>query len=67
MSDTRLKHRKIEARDVQSAREDAEEAMRRYAEAAWYWNAPDEEHTRYQLRSLADTAFDASLREALGA
>lgn len=52
-----------EARDVEHARIDAEEAMRRYALALWYWNAPDKVHTRHQARALTEQMLDEMFEE----
>lgn len=48
-------------REITLAREAAEEGLREYAEALRYWNAPDDEHTRLQLRSLVEDVIDGSL------
>ena len=46
--------RAVSARDVTLAREAAGDALLEYAEALRSWNAPDDEHTRHQLRGLVD-------------
>jgi hypothetical protein len=51
----------IGARDVQEAREQAEEWLREYAEALRFWNAPDDEHTRIQLRRLVDDVIQETV------
>jgi hypothetical protein len=45
-------------RENAEMRENAREALEAYAESLRFWNAPDDEHTRYQLRSLLDEAMD---------
>lgn len=41
-------------RDIYAARQEAVDAVTRYAELARAWNAPDDEHTCYQLRRIVD-------------
>lgn len=41
-------------REIYTARSEAVDAVTRYAELARAWNAPDDEHTRYQIRRLVD-------------
>ncbi len=43
-------------RDLDAARERADEAVREYARLAAEWNAPDHRHTAYQLRCLVECA-----------
>lgn len=45
-------------RENAEMREAAREALEAYAESLRFWNAPDDEHTRFQLRSLLDEAMD---------
>jgi hypothetical protein len=40
--------------DIQEARERADEWLREYAQALKFWNAPDDEHARIQLRGLVE-------------
>ncbi len=44
-------------RDLDAARERADEAVREYARLAAEWNAPDHRHTAYQLRCLVEWAI----------
>lgn len=44
--------------DVRECRERAEAALREYAEASKFWNAPDDEHTRIQLRGLVNEIIE---------
>lgn len=50
-------------RQLASARRDAEEALFRYAELARVWNAPDDEHTRYQIRRLVDDVIEDTMQD----
>jgi hypothetical protein len=45
-------------RDVAEQREHAEHYLIEYAEAIKFWNAPDDAHTRIQLRSLVESIID---------
>lgn len=53
-----------DSRDVTLMREAAEDALRDYAVALRVWNAPDDEHTRIQLRSLIEQIIRTALGEA---
>lgn len=44
----------VDSRDLTLLAERADDAMRAYATALLAWNAPDAEHTRYQLRHLVE-------------
>lgn len=41
-------------RELDDARTRADEALREYAALLKAWNAPDDEHTRFQVRSIAE-------------
>lgn len=43
-----------DVREIDVARREALDAVTRYAELSRRWNAPDDEHTRWQLRRLVD-------------
>jgi hypothetical protein len=45
-------------REILAVREEARDALGSYAEALRFWNAPDDEHTRHQLRAVLDEAMD---------
>lgn len=47
-----------DARDVTLAAERAKEAVEAYAALLFEWNAPDDEHTRFQLHALVDEVID---------
>lgn len=53
----RAASRRIGSRDIAETHERADEALREYARALKFWNAPDDEHTRYQLRGLVERAI----------
>ena len=46
------------SRENAAMRKHAAEALAAYAESLRFWNAPDDEHTRLQLRSLLDEAME---------
>lgn len=48
-------------RDVAYARDIAIESLETYAELLLAWNAPDDEHTRLQLRGLIEDITDKPL------
>jgi hypothetical protein len=50
------------SRDVAHQREAAEAAMTEFAAALRYWNAPDDEHTRIQLRALVEAVIEETFR-----
>jgi hypothetical protein len=51
------------SREVDTARREAEDALIRYTDALRRWNAPDDEHTRVQLRALIEDVI-ATMPEA---
>ncbi len=48
---------KPDVRAIDVARREAVEAVTRYVELSRAWNAPDDEHTRWQARRLVDEAI----------
>lgn len=54
---------KPELRELDRARNEAEEALIRYADLARAWNAPDDEHTRYQIRRLVDDVIEDTMQD----
>lgn len=61
MAEPRPEEKVASLRELRLAREAAEEGLRGYAEALRYWNAPDDEHTRLQLRHLVEDVIDESV------
>ena len=51
-------------REMRYAREQCEEWLTNYARALRYWNAPDDEHTRLQLRALVEEIIEAEAKGA---
>lgn len=47
------------ARDLDLAREKAEDALTEYARLAFGWNAPDDEHTRLSLQAMVQRVIHA--------
>jgi hypothetical protein len=45
---------KIDGRLLEGRRVSLEEELREYAGLLRFWNAPDDEHTRLQLRALVE-------------
>lgn len=56
--------RRLEMRDVVLAAEDAKAAMEHYALVARAWNAPDDEHTKIQLRALTEEVIELEFNGA---
>lgn len=50
--------RKVSSRDLGYARAQAEDALQTYAGLLKFWNAPDDEHTRLQLRGLVEDCIE---------
>ncbi len=44
-------------REVTEGYEHADDALRNYAESLRFWNAPDYEHSRIQLRALVEAVI----------
>jgi hypothetical protein len=47
----------LSAREIDIARQSAQEALNEYARLAFGWNAPDDEHTRRSIRVMAERAI----------
>jgi len=45
------------ARDLTAARDEVDEAIRRYAVMLKEWNDPDDDHAKYMLRGLVEAAL----------
>lgn len=48
----------LDVRDVRIAAEDAAESLARFGRLSRQWNAPDDEHTRFQMRAVLDAALE---------
>lgn len=46
------------ARNLRESRERGEKSLREFANALKLWNAPDDEHTRHQLRRLVEEVIE---------
>jgi hypothetical protein len=53
-----------DARALNVAREELEDALGSYVAALRAWNAPDDEHTKIQLRSLVEQAIEEEFHAA---
>lgn len=53
----------LDVRRVAWAREQAEDSLANYARLLLDWNAPDDQHTRLQIRSLAEHVIEEAFAE----
>lgn len=51
-------------REIERAREEAFAFLFDYGSLAREWNDPDDDHTRIQIRALADEVIEAVFRDA---
>jgi hypothetical protein len=50
----------MSAREIDLARQAAEDALNEYARLAFGWNEPDDEYTRASLRIMVERAIKAN-------
>lgn len=53
-------------RELVDLAERADDALRTYADALRKWNAPDDVHTRQQLRQLVEDVIDETILATQG-